>query len=53
MIIKYAKANAERQIKDQIKDVVITVPSYYNIKQRAFLAEAAQIADLHVLSLIS
>lgn len=36
-----------------IKDVVLTVPSFWNIKMRAFIIEAAQIADLHVLSLIS
>lgn len=53
MIIKYARSNAEKQIKEIIKDVVITVPSYWNIKMRAFIIQAAQIADLHVLSLIS
>lgn len=53
MIIKYAKANAQKQIKQQIKDVLITVPSYWNIRMRAFIIEAAQIADLYVLSLIS
>jgi molecular chaperone DnaK (HSP70) len=37
MIIKYARSNAEKQIKEIIKDVVITVPSYWNIKMRAFI----------------
>lgn len=32
---------------------MITVPNYWNIKMRAFMIEAAQIADLHVLALIS
>lgn len=53
MIIKYARSNAEKQIKEIIKDVVITVPSYWNIKMRAFIIQAAQIADLHVLALVS
>jgi hypoxia up-regulated 1 len=53
MMIKHAKNIAEKQIKEQIKDAVMTVPSHWNIEQRGFLTDAAQIADLHVLSLIS
>lgn len=34
MILKYAKANAESQIKSPIKDVILTVPNYWNLKMR-------------------
>lgn len=53
MILKYAKANAEAEFKTKIKDVILTVPNYWNIRMRAFMIEAAQVADLYVLSLIS
>lgn len=53
MIIKYAKHNAEIEFNTNIRDVIITVPNYWNIKMRAFIIEAAQVADLYVLSLIS
>ena len=53
MLLKYAKHNAESLSKTSVKDVVLTVPNYWNIKMRAFLIEAAQVADLYVLSIIS
>ena len=53
MLLKYSKHNAETQFKTSVKDVVLTVPNYWNIKMRAFLIEAAQVADLYVLSIIS
>ena len=31
----------------------MTIPSSWNVKMRSFLIEAAQVADLHVLSLIT
>lgn len=53
MLLKYSKQNAETQFKTSVKDVILTVPNYWNIRMRAFLIEAAQVADLYVLSVIS
>lgn len=52
MMIKHVKLEAEKQAKGPIKDVVLTVPSHWNLKQRKFLVEAASLADLYVLTLI-
>ena len=52
MMLKYIKGEAEKQAKGAVKDVVLTVPSYWNLKQRKFLIDAATLADLYVLSLI-
>ena len=52
MMLKYVKLEAEKQTKGTLKDVVLTVPSYWNLKQRKFLVDAATLADLYVLSLI-
>ena len=35
-----------------MKDVVLTVPSHWNLKQRQFLIKAATMADLYVITLI-
>lgn len=51
MMIKYIKLEAEKAA-GQIKDAVLIVPNHWSIHQRKFLIRAAQLADLHVLSLI-
>lgn len=53
MIMKYARHNAEKQFGIKVKDTVLTIPNYWNIRMRAFITEAAQVADLYLLSLIS
>jgi hypoxia up-regulated 1 len=52
MMFRYIKNEAEKHIKGSIKDVVLTVPCHWNLKQRKFLVDAASLADLYVLSLI-
>ena len=52
MMFRYVKQEAEKHIKGQIKDVVLTVPCHWNIKQRQFLVDAASLADFYVLSLV-
>lgn len=52
MTFKYVKLQAEKAAKGSIKDVVLIVPNHWNIHQRRFLVEAANLADLYVLSLI-
>ena len=53
MIMKYARHNAEKQFGIKVKDAILTIPNYWDIKMRSFIAEAAQVADLYLLSLIS
>jgi hypoxia up-regulated 1 len=52
MMIKYVKREAEKTVKGVIKDVVLVVPNHWNIHQRKFLTQAAELAELYVLSLI-
>ena len=52
MMLKYVKLEAQKQAKGNLRDVVLTVPSYWNLKQRKFLIDAANLADMYVLSLI-
>lgn len=52
MTMRYVKREAEKAAKGVIKDVVLVVPNHWNIHQRKFLAKAAELADLYVLSLI-
>ncbi|CAB5395824.1 unnamed protein product [Rhizophagus irregularis] len=47
------KEQAEAAAQEAIKDVVITVPSYYNQFERQAILDAAELAGLHVLSLIN
>ena len=51
-MLKYVKLEAQKQAKGNLKDVVLTVPSYWNLQQRKFMIEAATLADMYVLSLI-
>ena len=52
MMLKYVRLEAEKQAKGNLKDVVLTVPSHWTLKQRKFLIDAATLADMYVLSLI-
>ena len=53
MILKHVKMSTQKFVKTTIKDVVITVPSHWNLRQREFLRSAAEVADFYLLSLIS
>ncbi|RGB32887.1 Hsp70 protein [Rhizophagus diaphanus] len=53
MQFSHAKELAEAAAQEAIKDVVITVPSYYNQFERQAILDAAELAGLHVLSLIN
>ncbi|KAA0183261.1 hypothetical protein HAZT_HAZT008755 [Hyalella azteca] len=52
-LLKEAQAQASAHTGQQVKDLVITVPAFFNQAERRALLEAAQIAGLKVLSLIS
>ena len=52
-VLHYAKLCAEAQASSPIKDVVITVPAFFSQAQRQGLLDAAEIAGLNVMSLVS
>lgn len=53
MILEKIRRNAERYLKEEIEEAVITVPAYFNDKQRSDTKKAAQIAGLSVERLIN
>ena len=55
MIPKYNKKqkNIKIWIQQEIKDVVITIPAYFNNTQRYETIEAAKIAGLNVIQIIN
>ncbi|CAG8645954.1 5299_t:CDS:2, partial [Funneliformis mosseae] len=53
MQFAHAKEQAEATAQEAIKDVVITVPPYYNQFERQAVLDAADLAGLHVLTLIN
>ncbi|RHZ78735.1 hypothetical protein Glove_156g20 [Diversispora epigaea] len=53
MQLSHAKELAGITARETIKDVVITVPSYYNQFERQAVLDAAELAGLNVLSLIN
>jgi molecular chaperone DnaK len=52
-ILKEIKNRAEEALGDKIKDVVITVPAYFNDNQRQATKNAGKIAGLNVLRIIN
>ncbi len=52
-ILTKLRQDAEEALGKEIKDVVITVPAYFNSAQRGATAEAGAIAGLNVLSIIN
>lgn len=53
MVLEQVKRNAEFFLKEEIEEAVITVPAYFNDKQRSDTKKAAQIAGLKVERLIN
>ncbi|KAI1316575.1 hypothetical protein EDD11_009840 [Mortierella claussenii] len=52
MQLVLAKQQAEETAGEVVKDVVITIPPYFSQSERQALLDAAELAGLHVLSLI-
>jgi molecular chaperone DnaK len=52
MILKQIKADAERALGEQVTHAVITVPAYFEERQRYATAEAGKVAGLTVLEII-
>ena len=53
MVLERIKKNAEYFLKEEIEEAVITVPAYFNDKQRSDTKKAAKIAGLSVKRLIN
>lgn len=53
MVLERIKKNAEHVLGEEIEEAIITVPAYFNDKQRSDTKKAAQIAGLHVERLIN
>lgn len=51
MLIEYVKMLAEKQAGGQVRDCVITIPSWFTYDQRLMVKDAAQLANMHVLQL--
>lgn len=52
-ILKYLKSNAELYLGREVKDVVITVPAYFNDAQKRATKNAAAFANINVLEIIN
>lgn len=53
MVLERIKRNAEYFLKEEIEEAIITVPAYFNDKQRSDTKKAAKIAGLSVDRLIN
>jgi molecular chaperone DnaK len=53
MILQKLKADAEAYLGEQVTDVVVTVPAYFNNAQREATKDAGKIAGLNVLRIIN
>lgn len=53
MILKKTKEEAEERLRQDIKDVVITVPAYFNDRQRQATKNAGRIAGLNVRRIVN
>ncbi len=52
-ILQRIKENAERVLNDDVDEAVITVPAYFNDRQRAAVKAAGRLAGLHVLRVLN
>lgn len=53
MVLERIKKTAENFLKEEIEEAIVTVPAYFNDKQRSDTKKAAQIAGLKVERLIN
>ena len=52
-LLKQLKMDAEKQLNQKIKNIVITVPAYFNDTQRQATHDAAKLAGIKVLRLLN
>ena len=53
LILKKLKADAEKYLKVEVTDAVITVPAYFNDAERTATITAGQLAGLNVLQIVN
>ena len=53
MILSHLKQTAEDYLGQEVEDVVITVPAYFNAYQKKATKEAGEIAKLNVMKIIN
>lgn len=53
LVLKTLKADAEAELKQDIKDVIISVPAYFNDQQRKATRLAGELAGLNVIQLLN
>ncbi len=53
MVLERLRRNAERVLQEEIEEAIVTVPAYFNDKQRSDTKKAAQVAGLKVERLIN
>lgn len=53
MVLERLKRNAQRLLQEEIEEAIVTVPAYFNDKQRSDTKKAAQVAGLKVERLIN
>jgi len=47
-LLKFGRTLAEKQAQGDVKEAVITVPSYFTTEQRFMMIDAAELAGLRV-----
>ena len=53
LILKSLKEDAEAYLQQEVRDIVLTVPAYFNAIQRQATQQAAEMAGLNVLRLLN
>ena len=53
LILKFIKKKAERQINEEIKEVVITIPAHFNQNQRDSVLLSSKLANLDCIRLLN
>ncbi|CAG1769193.1 hypothetical protein BAC3_00114, partial [uncultured bacterium] len=53
LVLKSLKADAEAELKQDVRDVIISVPAYFNDQQRKATRLAGELAGLNVIQLLN
>jgi molecular chaperone HscC len=53
IILRALKADAEAELKQEVRDVIISVPAYFNDQQRKATRLAGELAGLNVIQLLN
>jgi molecular chaperone HscC len=53
LILRALKADAETELKQEVRDVIISVPAYFNDQQRKATRLAGELAGLNVIQLLN